>query len=302
VSALVRTRELSKRFSWRVRLDGVTFEVNEGNVYGLVGPNGAGKTTTIKALLNVIEPTSGCAELFGVDSRQLRAPQLSQVGYVSENQELPGWMTVDYLLRYLRPFYPTWDDQRASELLSQFDLPRRQTLGSLSRGTRMKAAFVAALAYHPKLLILDEPFSGLDPLVRDELVEQLVDCAEETAILISSHDLAEIETFATHIGYLDRGRLRFSEEMRSLGARFRDVEVTIEHQAPPGSWPGSWLNPDVSASAVRFVESQFDEERTIADARRLFGDGARVAAEAMPLRAIFVALARSSRSHQGAVE
>jgi ABC-2 type transport system ATP-binding protein len=122
--------------------------------------------------------------------------------------------------------------------------------------------------------------------------------AENTTVFISSHDLSEIESFASHIGYLDRGRLQFSEEMTSLAGRFREVEVTLEPGNPvplPDQCPPAWLNTQQSASVFRFVDSRFEEQRTAADVRRLFGDAARVSANAMPLRAIFVALAKASR-------
>jgi ABC-2 type transport system ATP-binding protein len=296
MSVILRTSGLSKRFGRTLALDRLTFDVSEGSVYGLIGPNGAGKTTAIKTLMNIVDPTSGRAEVLGADSRRLLPRHFVKIGYVSENQEMPEWMAVEHLLAYLKPFYPAWDDRRARELLDRFELPRSRQLRQLSRGMRMKAVLVASLAYRPALLVLDEPFSGLDALVRDELIEGLVESAEETTILISSHDLAEIESFATHFGYLDHGRLHFSEEMRTLTARFREVEVTVD-AAPllPVEWPSSWLNPDASAAVVRFVESRFDDERTVTDVRRLFGEAARIAIDPMPLRAIFVALARSSR-------
>jgi ABC-2 type transport system ATP-binding protein len=213
---------------------------------------------------------------------------------------MPEWMTVGYFMKYWRPFYPAWDDARAAELLSQFDLPLDRKLKHLSRGMRMKAALASSLAYRPRLIVLDEPFTGLDPLVRDELIEGLLESAEGTTILISSHDLAEIESFASHIGYLDRGRLQFSEEMTSLAARFREIEITLDAatEAPvkaPGNWPVSWQAPEFSAAVVRFVETQFDPERTAADVRRLFPEARQVLMTPMPLRTIFVALAKASR-------
>jgi ABC-2 type transport system ATP-binding protein len=294
--SMLRAENLSKRFGRAVVLDRLTFTVEAGSVYGIIGPNGAGETTTIKILMNIIEPTGGRSDVLGVNSRLLDPRQLAQIGYVSENQKLPEWMTVDYLMAYLKPFYPTWDDGRARELLKQFQLPPKRRLKDLSRGMRMKAVLASSLAYRPQLLVLDEPFSGLDPLVRDEFIEGLVESAEETTTLISSHDLAEIESFATHIGYLDGGRMRCSETITSLTERFREIEVTVDQSAVlPHEWPATWLNPETSSTVVRFIDSQFDEERTVGDLRRLFGAAARVSASAMPLRAIFVALARSSR-------
>jgi len=297
MSGILRTDDLSKRFGRTPVLDRLTFEVTEGSVYALVGPNGAGKTTTIKILMNIIDATAGRAEVLGADSRLLLPQHFAQIGYVSENQEMPGWMTVEYFLKYLMPFYPSWDEGRTRGLLDQFGLPRSRKLKDLSRGMRMKAALVSSLAYRPRLLVLDEPFSGLDPLVRDELIEGLVESAEQTTILISSHDLTEIESFASHVGYLDHGRLQFSDDMSSLTQRFREIEVTLD--APPASpteWPSTWLRPETSSTVVRFVDSRFDEARTLGEVRRLFGDGARMAVNPMPLRAIFVTLAKSSRA------
>jgi len=160
----------------------------------------------------------------------------------------------------------------------------------------MKAALASSLAYRPRLIVLDEPFTGLDPLVRDEFIEGLLGIAGGTTILISSHDIAEIETFASHIGYLDRGRIQFSEELTSLSARFREVEVTLDGEAMvPSNWLPQWLNPEASATLVRFVDSQFDDTSTPAGILRLFTGVRNVAMRPMPLRAILVTLAKAGR-------
>jgi ABC-2 type transport system ATP-binding protein len=296
MTSLVRTHGLTRRFGRQMALDGLDLDVPEGSIYGLVGPNGAGKTTAIKILMNLQRPSSGNAEVLGCDSRSLGPRQLAQIGYVSENQKLPDWMTVDYFMDYLRPFYPTWDLSLAAELIRQFDLPGSRKLRHLSHGMRMKAAMASALAFRPKLIVLDEPFTGLDPLVRDELIEGLLPRTENTTVFISSHDLSEIESFASHIGYLDRGRLQFSEEMGSLAARFREIEITLERpvSAVP-QVPATWLNAQQAASVFRFVDSQFEAERTMSEVRRLFGEALQVAVNPMTLRAIFVTLAKASR-------
>jgi ABC-2 type transport system ATP-binding protein len=288
--------DLTKKFRGAIALDGLNLEVPEGSVYALIGANGAGKTTAIKILMNILRPTSGCAGALGVDSRDLSPREFQQIGYVSENQEMPEWMTVGYFMAYLKPFYPTWDDARADELLRQFELPRDRKLKHLSRGMKMKAALASSLAYRPKLIVLDEPFSGLDPLVRDEFIEGLLESASESTIFISSHDLSEIESFASHVGYLERGRLQFSEESTALSARFREVEVTLDEARDlPAIRPESWLRTEMSAATVRFVESQFDEGRTMADVRKMLGEPRAVSINPMPLRSIFVALAKSER-------
>ncbi len=160
----------------------------------------------------------------------------------------------------------------------------------------MKAALVSSLAYHPRLLILDEPFSGLDPLMREDFVSGILESAEETTVLISSHDLAEIESFASHIGYLANGKMQFAEEMTSLSARFRAIELTLSEAAtvPESSrWPGHWLRPETANRSIRFIETRFDSERTTNEVQRIFGQVRQISVNAMPLREIFVALARN---------
>ena len=295
MSDMISAIDLVKRFRSVRVLDGLNLTVPKGSVFGLAGPNGAGKTTTLKILMNILHPNSGRAEVLGIDSRRLGPEALANIAYVSENQELPEWMTVEYLLAYLKPFYPAWDDARAAQLIRQFNLPLDRQLRHLSRGMRMKTALASSLAYRPRLLIMDEPFSGLDPLVREDLIDGLLECANETTILISSHDLGEIESFASHIGYLDGGRLQFSEEMTSLTARFREVEVIVDSPPllpPDRPWPSHWLRPETAPALVRFVETNFDPERTTDEIRRLFADVRNISAHPMPLRAIFVTLAR----------
>jgi len=297
MSSAIRTDQLTKKFRGVEALTGVDLEVPEGAIYALVGPNGAGKTTAIKILMNIFPATSGRAEVLGIDSRSIAGAAFTSIGYVSENQKLPDWMRVDAFLRYLRPFYPSWDVQLENELVRQFQLPRDRKLGKLSRGMRMKAALVSSLAYHPRLIVLDEPFGGLDPLVRDELIEGLVERGREATIFISSHDLAEIENLASHVGYLEQGRLRFSEEMSSLAERFREVELTFV--APPpvmNHWPENWLQVDHAASVVRFVETRFDPGTTEARVREFFGDVRNVNFSPMSLRSIFLAMAKAGRN------
>ena len=296
MTPIIAIENLSKKYRRNAVLNGLNLGVEEGSVFGLIGPNGVGKTTTIKILMNILKADAGEARVLGIPSRRLQPDHYSKIGYVSENQQMPGWMTIQYLLDYLKPFYTSWDSGYAGSLLEQFNLPRDRKIGQLSRGMWMKTALVSSLAYRPRLLILDEPFSGLDPVVRQDLIEGLVDSASETTLFISSHDLVDIESFATHIAFLSESGLQFSEEMSSLTSRFREVEVIV---ASPvmlcdcKNWPAHWLRPESSPSLIRFVESRFEPERTEGDIRRLFGGAAQVSVKAMPLREIFITLARS---------
>lgn len=296
MSSQIICEGLSKRFQRVLAVDHLDLEIPQGSIYALVGPNGAGKTTLIKMLVNVLKPTGGRARVLEIDSRRLSPREFARIGYVSENQELPEWMTVQYLMAYLRPFYPTWDHALPQELIREFDLPAERPLGQLSRGMKMKAALASSLAYRPQLILLDEPFSGLDVLVRDELVEGLLARAAGATILISSHDLAELESFISHIGYLDAGRIQFSEELSSLSERFREIEITLETPPVlPSQWPSSWLRPETSAAVVRFVESQFDKQQTPDAIHWLFPSAREISINPMPLREIFVALAKVRR-------
>jgi len=299
MNSAIRTQNLVKNFRKVEALRGLNLDVPEGAIYALVGPNGAGKTTAIKILMNIFGATRGRAEVLGIDSTRLRGRLFSEIGYVSENQELPGWMRVDAFLTFLRPFYPAWDHELENELVRQFDLPPDRKLGDLSRGMRMKAALAGSLAYHPKLIVLDEPFTGLDPLVRDELIQGLLSRAEESTILISSHDLGEVETFASHVGYLERGELRFSEELTALADRFREVELTFATPpALPKTAPESWLQLSSSAAVVRFVESSFDPEKTHQQIRNVLGEAQNATFSPMSLRSIFLAMAKAGRNSE----
>ena len=296
---MIRTDRLTKTFGRTRALDGLTLDVPEGSVFALVGPNGAGKTTAVKTLMNILQPDSGRADVLGVDSRKLGAKQLAQIGYVSENQHLPDWMRVDSFFAYCKPFYPTWQDDDLTELVRAFELPPDRPLKSLSRGMRMKAALAASLAYRPRLIVLDEPFSGLDVLVREQLIESIVERTPESTVFLASHDLADIETFATHIGYLNEGRLEFVEEIGATFARFREIEAQLESpQDLPRDLPASWLNPEQSSVIVRFTDSQFEPARTENEVRRRFPGVKEIVVRTLPLRAIVVALARTAKAQR----
>lgn len=297
MSIPIRTDQLTKSFPRVEALHGLTLEVPEGSVFALVGPNGAGKTTAIKTLMNVHRPTSGRAEVLGVDSRSLGADQLTQIGYISENQQLPGWMRVSRFLSYCREFYPTWHDEDMAELVHLYKLPLDRTLNTLSRGMRIKAA----LAYRPRLIMLDEPFGGLDVLVREQLIESILDRSSESTVFLASHDLGEIESFASHIGYLNEGRLEFVEEMASLSDRFREVEITLEKPVElPRDLPATWLNPEQYGVVIRFIDSRFDSEQNKTEIQRRFPNVREVTVRNITLRATFVALAKSAKTNNSA--
>ncbi len=298
MSDIVGIEHLKRRFGPVEAVNDLSFTVPEGSVFALLGPNGAGKTTTIKVMMNIIRPTSGRATVLDVDSRRLGPAELRQIGYVSENQEIPTAMTVRELLDYCRPLYPTWDSEFAASLVRLLDVPLDRRLNALSRGTRMKAALVSSLAYHPRLLVLDEPFAGLDPLVREEFTDGVLQLTgqQQWTVFLASHDIDEVERLADWIAMIDNGRLLLSESVVSLLGRFRQIELVRQSEASvPSSLPVPWLLPDAAGRNVRFVDSSYDEAASAAIVRHVFPDATSIAVEPMSLRSIFVALARVHR-------
>jgi ABC-2 type transport system ATP-binding protein len=295
---IIKTRELSRSFGRRPVVRGLTLSVTEGSIFALIGPNGAGKTTTIKTLVNILEPSSGEATVLGTRSTKLGPAQFQQIGYVSENQELPDWMTVRQLLAYCKPMYPTWDDAFGKSLLRQLDLDPEQRIRSLSRGMKVKAALLSSLAYHPRLLILDEPFAGLDALVREEFIRGILELTgqDRWTVLMASHEIDEVERLADWIGILNKGRLELCESVASLQARFRQIEVRVSEDVPwPSPLPASWLLAEKAAQRLQFVETQYDPAETEKSLLQMFPMSQQVLATPMSLKSIFLALARTYR-------
>ena len=294
---LIRCEGLTRRFGRTQAVDHLNLEIPKGSIYALVGPNGAGKTTLIKLLMNILQPGEGSASVLGMDSRSLGGKAFERIGYVSENQEMPEGMTVGRMMDYLRAFYPQWDRALEDQLIRQFNLPRDRKLKHLSRGMKMKAAFASSFAYRPELMILDEPFGGLDPLVRDELIESLLEHAQETTILLSSHDLSEIESFASHVGFLESGRLLFNEEMSTLSERFREVTVTLNQALPAlAMLPKEWLQVEHRDHVLRFIHSGYRSGDSEQEIQKKIPGAGEIAVDPMPLRAIFLAVAKAQRT------
>lgn len=294
----IETAGLARRFGGLEAVHDLTLAVPAGSVTALLGANGAGKTTTIKLLMNLLRPTAGSARVLGVESVRLGEREWAQIGYVSENQQQPLWMTVAQFFAFCRPLYPTWDRDLEARLRRELGLPAERKLGQLSRGMLMKAALVSSLAYRPKLLVLDEPFSGLDALVRDEFIRGLLDVSAqgEWTVLVSSHDIEEVERLCDRVAMLERGRLRLNESAEALQARFRRVEVVGAGSVAAGSAGRSeWLEWETAGTMVRFVETRYEGGETERAWREQCG-AVDVKARPMTLREIFMTLARAERA------
>ncbi len=304
MSNAIETADLARTYGRFEALEGLTLQVPAGSVFGLIGPNGAGKTTTIKLLLNLIRPSRGSARVLGTDTRRLGLRQLQRIGYVSESQRLPDWMTADELLDFVRPFYPTWDPQLCATLRARLGLDSRVRLRSLSRGMRMKAALLAALAYRPDLLVLDEPFSGLDPIVRDELIQALLELqgTHPWTAFLSSHDIDEVERLADFVGFIDRGRLILAERVDSLLGRFRRIEATV--LGVPMAQPvprAEWWPEGVAGRTVRFIDTDHAAPDALMRIARAY-PGADLQVMPLTLREIFLVVGRRPTSTPQASE
>src|SRR2546426_3532030 len=168
--SVVHVSEVTRRFGATTALASVSLAMPRGAVYGLVGANGAGKTTLIKHILGLLRAERGSVRVFGLDPVADPVAVLSRIGYLSEENDLPGWMRVDELIRYTRAFYPKWDDAYAEELRRAFALDPAVKIKDLSRGQKARAGLLIALAHRPELLVLAEPSSGLDPIVRRDIL------------------------------------------------------------------------------------------------------------------------------------
>ena len=291
----IETKNLTKRFGKNTAIKNLNLTVPTGAIFAFLGPNGAGKTTTIKTLMNIIKPTQGSSTVLGVDSRKLGPKEFAQIGYVSENQEMPEWMTVNQFLNYCKKMYSTWDDKFCNALTEQFSLPLKQKIKNISRGMKMKAALVSSLAYRPNLLIFDEPFSGLDPLVRDEFISGVLDITENKnwTIFISSHDIDEVERLADWVGIIDKGLLKIVEKTEVLQNRFRRVELTTRETADVKSkFSKEWFLPKQQDRAIHFVDSQYVKGKSEDKIHEIFPNCSNVEVSGMSLREIFIVFAK----------
>jgi ABC-2 type transport system ATP-binding protein len=224
---VIEVQGVSRRFGATVALDGVHLAVPRGAVFGLVGVNGSGKTTLIKHVLGLLRAETGTVRVFGCDPVADPVGVLSRIGYLSEENDLPPWMTVAELIRYTRAFFPGWQDDYAEELRRSFGLELNSRVGTLSKGQQARAGLLVALAYRPELLVLDEPSSGLDPLVRRDILGAIIRTIadEGRTVLFSSHLLDEMERVADHVAMIDHGRVVVCAPMETIQTTHRRLTL-----------------------------------------------------------------------------
>ncbi len=283
---------LTRRFRRKTALDGVSLKVPRGFVYGLVGENGAGKTTLIKHLLGLLKPQAGSVQVFGLDPIAAPEQTLGRIGYLSENRDMPNWMRVRELMLYTKAFYPAWDDAYAEHLRATFDLDPGAKIRTLSRGQRAQAGLLAALGHRPDLLILDEPSSGLDPIVRRDILAAIIRTVadEGRTVLFSSHLLDEVERVADHVAMIHTGRLVMQGPLDDIKQGHLRVTLRFpEPQRTPPDLPGALFWEGAGTEWATVCNGQAAALKEAAAQR-----GAEVLEEATPsLEEIFIARAKA---------
>lgn len=234
---VVEIHRLTRRFGNKLAVDDLSLTVPRGGVFGLIGGNGAGKTTLLRHMLGLLRAQSGSVSVFGLDPVVQPVGVLSRVGYLSEDRDLPNYMRVGELMRYSQAFYPTWDVKYADELREAFDLDPKARIMNLSRGQRARAGLLVALAYRPELLILDEPSSGLDPVVRRDILGAIIRTIadEGRTVLFSSHLLDEVERVADRIAIIHHGRIMLTASVEEIKESHR--RLTLRFQQPQVQGP-----------------------------------------------------------------
>jgi ABC-2 type transport system ATP-binding protein len=290
IPPVIEVSGLTRKFGNKLALNNVSLQVSRGRVFGLVGENGAGKTTLIKHVLGLLKAESGSVQVFGLDPVAAPVAVLSRIGFLSENRDLPPWMRVGELLRYTQAFYPKWDTAFAEELREQFSLDPSARIKNLSRDENAKAGRLIALAFRPELLLLDEPSSGLDPLVRRDILEAIIRTVadEGRTVFFSTHLLDEVERVADDVAMMFDGQVvlkgpldEVKENHHRLVLRFDSPQAAAPKVPGVLSITGSGQEWTIICNGSR--------QETVAAAARL---GGRVVLEETPsLDEIFVARA-----------
>jgi ABC-2 type transport system ATP-binding protein len=233
----IATHDIVKRFGGETVLRGVNLQVPVGAVYALIGENGAGKSTTLKILLDLIRPTTGTAEVLGMETQKHGPKVRAQIGYVPEQRDTAcDWMRLDRLLEHHAVFFPGWDHDYARRLVRRFDLQLDKQIRKLSKGQARRTQLILALAHRPRVLVLDEPTDGLDPVMRDEtlalLTEHMADT--ETTTIISTHLVNEVDRLADHVGMMRRGQLVTQTSRDEMHRKLRRYHAEV-----PQGWQGT---------------------------------------------------------------
>ncbi len=284
---IIDIQSLSRKFDDKVALDDLSLAVPRGGVFGLIGGNGAGKTTLIRHILGMLKAQTGSVRVFSLDPVKDPVGVLGRIGYLSEDRDLPDWMRIHQLIRYTQAFYPRWDQAYADELLEAFELDPKASIRSLSRGQRARAGLLIALAHRPELLVLDEPSSGLDPVVRRDILGSIIRTIADDGrtVFFSSHLLDDVERVADRVAIIHNGQVLMSESMDDIKQSHRRISVRFQQAIlEPPSLVGTLAFEGFGREWTYVCGSEAAQFRYAAES-----SGAQIVAEsAMTLDEIFV--------------
>ncbi len=245
----IELRGVRKAFKY-FTLEDLSLDLAPGQIMGLVGPNGAGKSTTIRLMMGLLTADAGEVRVLGHTMPDHQALAKRHIGFVSDEMRLFGYATFGWHMRFVASIYPAWDAEYARQLVRRFNLRPEQTVSSFSSGEHVKAVLLLALARRPRLLVLDEPTSGFDPVARHEVLTEFTDVLrdESRSILFSSHNTLDVERISDRITFIDRGRLVDSSDKEDFLERWRRIQL----QVPPGA-----TLPEVPHVVGSVIDGQF---------------------------------------------
>lgn len=279
------------------QLKDIDLKLETGSVMGLIGPNGAGKSTTMRIILGLVTPRSGSVSVLGQDVFANEANVKSQVGYFADDMRLYKPESIGWHMQFVRSLYPSWDERYARELLDRFGLIEHQIVKGLSHGQRVKAMLLLILARKPKLLILDEPTNGLDPVARHEVLTELMKVVEEEerTILYSSHNTQDVEQISDTITFIDRGQVIASQNRDDYLQQWRRIKVRV-----PDDWQPPLLNGLALDSTFRHLRVLSHNQFTADVPQQLQNSGAEIETiDPMTLEEVFVSSVMRGRKEPG---
>lgn len=259
----IELRAVSKHFGHTEAVRDLTLAVPKGRALGFLGPNGAGKTTTIKLLMGLLRASAGRVSVLNLDPSEASVAVKTRVGYVPEQHFIHGWMRVDEAIAFCRTFYPTWNDRLCGDLVKLFGLDGRKRVREMSKGTVVKLSLVLALSHEPEVLILDEPMAGLDPLVREELLDGVLQTMYDgkRTILFSSHTFSDVQRLADTVAIIDEGELLIHCAVDDLLRSTKRIRAVLSDGSAPAEHPDGAIWQRVKNREWLVTVSDFSTEQ-----------------------------------------